>query len=296
MRVVHDIAGLRRAARALPGLAFVPTMGNLHDGHLALVRLARAHARHVAVSIFVNRLQFAPHEDFDRYPRTLEADLAKLAAEGADLVFAPGERALYPEPQSFIVTPPPVADELEGKFRPRFFHGVATVVLKLFNCVQPSVAVFGKKDYQQLHIVRGMVRQLDLPIEVVAGETVRETDGLAMSSRNAYLSLAERAEAPRLYGVLQQVAQGKAGAEEAFRMLLANGWKPDYVEIRRRSDLAPPGPHDRELVALAAARLGATRLIDNVEFQPRPTRGKARRSSTRPGSPSPARSGPSPRP
>lgn len=266
MKVATDIEAVRAATRELPGLAFVPTMGNLHEGHLALVRLARSRARHVAVSIFVNRLQFAPHEDFDRYPRTLEADLAKLAAEKVDLVFAPDERVLYPEPQGYIVEPPPIAAELEGRFRPRFFQGVATVVLKLFNCVQPGIAVFGKKDYQQLHIVRGMVRQLALPIEIVAGETVREADGLALSSRNAYLSTVERAEAPRLHRVLIEVAGGKLGCEQAFQTLASAGWKPDYVEVRRRGDLAPTQPGDRERVVLAAARLGATRLIDNLEF------------------------------
>lgn len=266
MQIVGDINTLRRAARALPGLAFVPTMGNLHEGHLALVRLARERAPRVAVSIFVNRLQFAPHEDFERYPRTFEADCGKLAAEGADLVFAPDERALYPEPQGYIVTPPPIANELEGRFRPGFFQGVATVVLKLFNCVQPSIAVFGKKDYQQLYIVRGMVRQLDLPIEIVAAETVREPDGLAMSSRNAYLSAAQRAAAPRLHGLLSAIASGRASCDEARRELAGTGWTPDYLEIRRRHDLAPPQSGDRDRVVLAAARLGTTRLIDNVEF------------------------------
>lgn len=265
MRIVSRIDDLRRAATGLPDLAFVPTMGNLHAGHLALVRLARARARHVAVSIFVNRLQFAPHEDFDRYPRSFETDCAKLAAESVDLVFAPDETVLYPAPQQFIVEPPPIAGELEGRFRPRFFNGVATVVLKLFNCVQPGVAVFGKKDYQQLHIVRGMVDQLNLPIGLVAGETVRESDGLAMSSRNAFLSPAERAEAPRLHRLLRET-RSAADAGRAMRELAASGWMPDYVEVRRRRDLAPPEPGDRELVALGAARLGGTRLIDNVEF------------------------------
>jgi pantoate--beta-alanine ligase len=265
MRIVRDIAELRRATAALPDLAFVPTMGNLHDGHLALVRLARGRARHVAASIFVNRLQFAPHEDFDRYPRTFAADCARLEAEGVELLFAPDETILYPEPQQVIVEPPPIAHELEGAFRPRFFHGVATVVLKLFNCVQPRVAVFGKKDYQQLHIVGRMVRQLDVPVEIVAGETVREPDGLAMSSRNGFLSAAERAEAPRLHRVLQQVAAGGPAAE-GMAALRAAGWQPDYVDVRRRADLAPAGRRDGERVVLAAARLGGTRLIDNLEF------------------------------
>jgi pantoate--beta-alanine ligase len=265
MRIVREVAELRRAAAGAGPLAFVPTMGNLHAGHLALGRLARARGGAVVFSIFVNRLQFAPSEDFDRYPRTFERDCALLEAEGVDLLFAPDERVLYPQPQAYFVKPPPLADELEGRFRPGFFQGVATVVLKLFNCVQPAVAVFGKKDYQQLHLVRGMVRQLDLPIEVVAGETVREPDGLAMSSRNGYLSAAERAEAPRLFRTLNHV-KDDAGARDAMRELAAAGWKPDYVEVRRRSDLAPAESGDHERVVVAAARLGATRLIDNVEF------------------------------
>jgi pantoate--beta-alanine ligase len=265
MIVVREIAELRRAA-ADPPLAFVPTMGNLHDGHLALVRLARERAPRVAVSIFVNRLQFAPHEDFDSYPRTFAADCEKLAAAGVDLVFAPDERILYPESQRFLVEPPPIAGELEGRFRPRFFHGVSTVVLKLLNCVQPRTAVFGKKDYQQLLIVREMARQFNLPVEIVAGETVREADGLAMSSRNGYLSANERREAPRLYRTLLEVQSGRLDSAQAMRVLQAAGWTPDYVEVRRRSDLAPPRTGDRERVALAAARLGATRLIDNVEI------------------------------
>ena len=265
MMVVREIGELRRAAHGAPH-AFVPTMGNLHAGHLALVRLARERAPRVAVSIFVNRLQFAPHEDFDGYPRSFAADCEKLSAAGVDLVFAPDEQILYPEPQRFLVEPPPVAGELEGRFRPRFFHGVATVVLKLFNCVQPGAAVFGKKDYQQLLVVRDMVRQFNLPVEIVAGETVREADGLAMSSRNVYLSSAERAEAPRLHRTLLEVAAGRMDGAQAMRALEAAGWQPDYVEVRRRGDLAPPGAGERELVTLAAARLGATRLIDNLEF------------------------------
>jgi pantoate--beta-alanine ligase len=265
VNVVRDIDALRRAAAGAP-LAFVPTMGNLHAGHLALVELARTQAPRVAASIFVNRLQFAPSDDFDRYPRTFAADCEKLAAAGVELVFAPGERVLYPQPQQFIVEPGPLGEELEGRFRPRFFHGVATVVLKLLNCVQPRVAVFGKKDYQQLMIVRQMVRQLDLPLDIVGGETVREADGLAMSSRNGYLSAAERAEAPRLQRTLREVAAGQLTGPQAMRVLQDAGWQPDYVEVRRRSDLAVPDAQDRERVVLAAARLGATRLIDNLEF------------------------------
>ena len=267
MRIVRDIAALRgELAGARP--AFVPTMGNLHEGHLSLVRLARGAApgRPVVASIFVNRLQFAPGEDFERYPRTFERDCALLAAEGTDLVFAPDESVLYPEPQTYLVRPPAIADELEGRFRPRFFDGVATVVLKLLNCVQPLVAAFGKKDYQQLHILRGMVRQLDLPVSIVAGETVREADGLAMSSRNGYLSAAERAEAPRLHGLLQDIRTERATCADAVRALAAAGWNPDYIEVRRRADLAPARAGEPERVVLAAARLGETRLIDNLEF------------------------------
>jgi pantoate--beta-alanine ligase len=272
MHIVRDIASLRKA-RGGGALAFVPTMGGLHEGHLALVRIARSRAARVAVSIYVNRLQFGPGEDYERYPRSLERDCEKLERENVDLLFAPEERELYPEPQHYIVEPPPIADELEGRFRRRFFHGVATVVLKLFNSVQPSIAIFGKKDYQQLVIVRGMVRQFDLPIEIVAGETVRESDGLAMSSRNAYLSAAERAEAPALYRALKHIKDRITAGErgigvletQAVRALADSGWKPDYVELRERHTLAAPGPADRELVILGAARLGGTRLIDSLE-------------------------------
>jgi pantoate--beta-alanine ligase len=264
MQILRDIDSLRRAISA--AVCLVPTMGNLHPGHLSLVRLARAHAPAVAVSIFVNRLQFLPGEDFERYPRTFERDCELLEAEGVEFLFAPDEKALYPETQHTRVHPGPLGDDLEGRFRPGFFAGVATVVLKLLNCVQPRSAVFGKKDYQQLMVVRAIVRQLNLPVAIVAGETVREPDGLAMSSRNAYLSAAERAEAPRLHRVLKEIAGGKLKADKAIKELAAAGWKPDYVEVRRRRDLAPPQSGDRELVVLAAARLGGTRLIDNLEF------------------------------
>lgn len=265
MRVIADIASLRAELAGAGPLAFVPTMGSLHEGHLSLVRLARSRARRVAASIFVNRLQFAAGEDYDRYPRGFERDCALLRAEGVDVLFAPEEKTLYPEPQTYLVKASGASQDLEGRFRPGFFEGVATVVLKLFNCVQPTLAVFGKKDYQQLIVVRGMVRQLALPVEIVAGETIRESDGLAMSSRNAYLSASERAEAPRLYRVLREVAANR-DCEAALRKLEIAGWKPDYVDVRRRSDLAPPQSGDRELVVLGAARLGTTRLIDNVEF------------------------------
>jgi pantoate--beta-alanine ligase len=265
MRVVREIAELRAAAAG--PVAFVPTMGNLHEGHLSLVRTSKSLGKTVVVSIFVNRLQFRPGEDFDSYPRSFERDCALLESQGVDLLFAPDEAVLYPEKQRFTVHPGPLGEELEGRFRPGFFQGVATVVLKLLNCVQPAAAVFGKKDYQQLMVVRGLVRQLDLPVEIVAGETVREADGLAMSSRNAYLGAAERAEAPRLHRVLHTVKQG-THPDRAMAELAAAGWQPDYVEVRRQSDLAPPAAGDRELVVLGAARLGKTRLIDNLEFYP----------------------------
>jgi pantoate--beta-alanine ligase len=264
MQILHDIESLRRSVSG--ETALVPTMGNLHEGHLSLVRIARQHAPRVAVSIFVNRLQFLPGEDFERYPRTFERDCEMLATAGVDLVFAPDEKVLYPEPQTVKVRTGPLGDDLEGRFRPGFLDGVATVVLKLLNCVQPRTAVFGKKDYQQLMVVRALVRQLDLPVAIVAGETVREADGLAMSSRNAYLSADERARAPQLYRTLQQVAAGKTNPEKAMKEMTAGGWYPDYVEVRRRRDLAPPQAGERDLVVLAAARLGQTRLIDNLEF------------------------------
>jgi pantoate--beta-alanine ligase len=275
MRVIHTLAELRTALAGQRQIAFVPTMGNLHDGHLSLVALARQRGGPVVASIFVNRLQFQPHEDFDTYPRTLERDCNLLQDAGCDIVFAPSERELYPEPQGYMVHPPAgLADILEGAFRPGFFVGVSTVVLKLFNCVQPAAAVFGKKDYQQLMVIRRMVRQLALPIDIVAGETSRAPDGLALSSRNGYLSATERAEAPRLAQVLRQTAQhlaagGPAQAaaleEAAMAALRAHGWVPDYVAIRRREDLGTPQAGDA-LVVLAAARLGSTRLIDNLEL------------------------------
>jgi pantoate--beta-alanine ligase len=265
MRVLSEISSLRKELGKAGRVAFVPTMGNLHEGHLSLVRIARREADAVVVSIFVNRLQFLPGEDFDKYPRTFERDRRMLEAEGVGFLFAPDETVLYPQPQGYVVRPPPLADDLEGRFRPGFFDGVCTVVLKLFNCVQPAVAVFGKKDYQQLALIRGMARQLDLPVAIVAGETCREDDGLAMSSRNGYLSAAERAEAPRLHRVMQEVAGG-ASPSQAMAELTGAGWRPDYVEVRRRSDLAAAGPQDKERVVLGAARLGATRLIDSLEF------------------------------
>jgi pantoate--beta-alanine ligase len=279
MQLVHTLAELR-AAVAAGGRApaFVPTMGNLHAGHLALVQQAREAGGPVVASIFVNRLQFAPHEDFDSYPRTLEQDAVLLREAGCDVLFAPREAELYPEPQTVKVQPDPaLADVLEGAFRPGFFVGVCTVVLKLFNAVQPRLAVFGKKDYQQLMVVRQMVRQLALPVQVLGHETARADDGLALSSRNGYLSAAERAEAPALAQALRALAAGvRAGRKdvaaleaEAMATLTQRGWAPDYVALRRQADLGlPQGGAEEALVVLAAARLGRTRLIDNLEITP----------------------------
>ncbi len=278
MRVIHTLAELRPALAGQNRTVLVPTMGNLHAGHLALVRQARALGGPVVVSIFVNRLQFLPHEDFDQYPRTLARDCELLAAEGCDIVFAPTESELYPEPQSYKVAPPPaLADLLEGEFRPGFFTGVCTVVMKLFQCVQPAVAVFGQKDYQQLQVIAGMVRQFAMPIEVQGAPTVRAEDGLALSSRNGYLGDAERSEAVALPLTLKELAQAARDTQrslaeleaQAAQALQARGWVPDYLTLRRRADLLPPTDAQRAageaLVALGAARLGKTRLIDNLE-------------------------------
>jgi pantoate--beta-alanine ligase len=273
MEIIPGIAALRQRLSGERPIAFVATMGNLHQGHVQLLRAARTRGGCVVASIFVNRLQFAPHEDFDRYPRTFVADCDKLASCGTDVVFAPSETEFYPEAQNYLVEPPALGNQLEGEFRPGFFRGVATVVLKLFAIVGPQVAVFGKKDYQQLTIVRNMVRQFCLPIEIVAGETTRDPDGLALSSRNSYLSGPERAEAPRLARTLQAVRQAlisgrrdmSALESESSSVLNQNQWKVDYVAIRKQSDLQKPDPTDRDLVILAAARLGRTRLIDNIE-------------------------------
>ena len=273
MHIVHTISALREVLGAASNAAFVPTMGNLHEGHLALVRLAKRHGGPVVASVFVNRLQFAPHEDFETYPRTLERDCELLRGAGCDFVFAPSEAELYPQPQGYRVQPPPdLADCLEGQFRPGFFTGVCTVVLKLFSIVQPRVAAFGKKDYQQLMVIRNMVRQLALPIDIVGGETTRADDGLALSSRNGYLNAEERREAVRLsqelLGIASALRSGQSGfaqlEQAAMDRLRSNGWAPDYVAIRRQRDLAPAEARDA-LVVLAAARLGTTRLIDNLE-------------------------------
>jgi pantoate--beta-alanine ligase len=279
MKIISTIEELRDQLRGQLRTAFVPTMGNLHDGHLSLMRLARKHGDPVVASIFVNRLQFGPNEDFEKYPRTFQADVEKLEKEGVYVLFAPTEKDMYPEPQEYRVRPPDdLGNTLEGEFRPGFFTGVTTVVMKLFSCVQPRVAVFGKKDYQQLMIVRNMARQFALPTEIIGAETFRADDGLALSSRNMYLSEAERAEAPRLYQALNFVAsEMHAGHLDVFQLehkameqLASHGWNPDYISIRKRADLQPPSAGDlaqgSPLVVLAAARLGTTRLIDNLEI------------------------------
>ena len=279
MKIISSIDELRDQLRGQLRTVFVPTMGNLHDGHLSLMRLARKHGDPVVASIFVNRLQFGPNEDFDKYPRTFAADIEKLEKEGVYVLFAPTEKDLYPEPQEFRVKPPSdLGNILEGEFRPGFFDGVTTVVLKLFSCVQPGVAVFGKKDYQQLMIIRNMARQFALPTQIIAAETYRAKDGLALSSRNSYLSETERAEAPALFRELNAIADEiRSGnldisllQNNAMQRLKDRGWNPDYVAIRKRIDLQPPTAGDLAqnvpLVTLAAAKLGVTRLIDNLEI------------------------------
>jgi len=279
MQVIHTLADLRAVLAGSTKTALVPTMGNLHEGHLALVREAALHGFPVVATIFVNRLQFLPHEDFDQYPRTLERDCQLLEGAGCDIVFAPSEAELYPEPQAFKVTPPSaIADLLEGEFRPGFFTGVCTVVMKLFQCVQPAVAVFGQKDYQQLMVIKAMARQFALPTEIVGAPTIRANDGLALSSRNGYLSQDERAEATALSRALRAIAAAlREGARDVAAVedkekaaLEARGWKTDYLTVRRRADLLPPTADDlaakTPLVALAASRLGKTRLIDNLEI------------------------------
>jgi pantoate--beta-alanine ligase len=272
--VIHTIADLRRRLKSEPSVALVPTMGNLHAGHISLVTLAHGHGECVVATIFVNRLQFDAGGEFDRYPRTLEHDVAMLGEAGCHVLFAPDEKEMYPEPQQIHVTPPAVAATLEGEFRPGHFQGVCTVVAKLFNMVQPQVSIFGKKDYQQLHVLRALARQLDFETAIVGVETVREADGLAMSSRNGYLSVEERARAPQLNRELMKLKAAIEGGshrhhrheEMAIADLTLAGWKVDYIAVRNRSALASPGPHDKDLVVLGAAWLGKTRLIDNVEI------------------------------
>jgi len=275
MQIHSTISGLRMALGSAGRIAFAPTMGNLHDGHVSLMQAAGSQGDTVVASIFVNRLQFGVGEDFDRYPRTFEADCERLAAAGVDHLFAPDEAELYPEPQTYLVQPSAQHEQtLEGESRPGHFRGMATVVTKLFNIVQPQVALFGKKDYQQLMVIRNMVRQLALPIEILGCDTVRADDGLALSSRNGYLSADERQEAPRLYRELTELAQAVRDGARDFDLLehatishlRDAGWKPDYVSVRRRIDLQEPEADERSLVVLAAARLGGTRLIDNLEI------------------------------
>ena len=274
MQIYSSIADLRAALQKRGRVVFVPTMGNLHAGHISLMQQARAHGNTVVASIFVNRIQFGPNEDFDKYPRSFEADCDKLAAAGIDILFAPTEADLYPAAQEYFVEPPAIQNILDGEFRPGHFRGVATVVLKLFNIVQPQAALFGKKDYQQLMVIRNMTRQLALPIEIIGGETVRAEDGLALSSRNGYLSTEQRAEAPRLYRLLNDIRDAvRNGANDtvslentAIAALDQAGWKTDYVAVRQQSDLSTPKGVNAPLVVLAASRLGTTRLIDNIEI------------------------------
>lgn len=275
MQVIHTVAQLRARLAGEAAIVLVPTMGNLHAGHLALVDEAKRHGRCIVASIFVNRLQFEPGGDFDRYPRTLAADCAKLERAGCHVVFAPDEAELYPQPQEILVSPPKLADQLCGAFRPGHFQGVATVVAKLFNIVAPHTAVFGRKDYQQLAVIRALAEQMNYPVAIVGVDTVREPDGLAMSSRNGYLSSEERIAAVRLSGNLMQIRDLVQGGRRDFDALCANatrdltqaGWRVDYVAVRKSAGLALPGPSDAELVVLGAAWLGTTRLIDNVEFR-----------------------------
>jgi len=283
MKIISDINELRDHLRGQNRTSFVPTMGNLHEGHLSLMRLARQHGDPVVASIFVNRLQFGPNEDFDSYPRTMQADIDKLEQEGVYVLFAPTEKDLYPQPQEYRVDPPQqLGDILEGDFRPGFFKGVCTVVLKLFSCVQPRVAVFGKKDYQQLMIVRQMASQFALPVEIVPAETIRAEDGLALSSRNIYLSASERAEAPALQRQLSAMREHVLSLKEktvsalldieakALMQMQTRGWEPDYMAIRQQANLAKPTQADLDggqpLVIVTAAKLGKTRLIDNLEI------------------------------
>jgi pantoate--beta-alanine ligase len=284
MHIVHTIDELRQAIAASAKPAFVPTMGNLHRGHLSLLEMARELGDCTVASIFVNRLQFQPGEDFDRYLRTWDADCEALQSHDCDVLFAPREHDLYPEPQRYkIAADPALAAKLEGYFRPGFFDGVCTVVLKLFMAVfagkANGTAVFGKKDYQQLKVVEAMTRQFALPIEIIAAETARAEDGLALSSRNGYLTPTQRKQAPDLYQQLLILAQGyrlqagdqaieawvRSAERAAVQRLKAQGWEVDYLSLRRREDLEPAHA-GHSLVVLAAAKLGQTRLIDNLEI------------------------------
>ena len=273
MEIISTVDELRARLAGERDVCCVPTMGNIHDGHLSLVKIAVQTAPVALTTIFVNRLQFGQGEDFERYPRTFEEDCAKLEAAGNAIVFNPDEQQMYSEPQAFFVDPPKVAKKLEGRFRPGHFRGVCTVVLKLFNTVQPQSAVFGKKDYQQLAIIRHMVDQFALPIRIIPAETVRADDGLALSSRNRYLSKEERKEAPRLREAILQIRDAIEGGDRKFvameyaagALLSRHGWNVDYVVVRTQRGLKRPSPDDSDLVILGAATLGSTRLIDNLE-------------------------------
>ena len=274
MEIITDIPSLRLRLKSEHYVVFVPTMGNLHEGHLSLIQIAKQKSGCLVSSIFVNRLQFGQTSDFDQYPRTLKEDLKFLEKNGVDVVFAPTEEDIYPVHQEFIIEPPPLANILEGEFRPGFFSGVATLVLKLFNLVQPQLAIFGKKDYQQLCIMREMTRQLNLSIEIGEGETVRASDGLALSSRNRFLNKEERAEAVYLFQVLSKIKleietgnkNFKKLQNDARETLISRGWDVDYIALRECNTLAPAQVNNGALVVLGAAKLGETRLIDNLEI------------------------------
>lgn len=285
MQIIHTVAELRQALSKQANVVFVPTMGNLHAGHIQLVNVAKQHSECVVVSIFVNPLQFGPTEDLASYPRTLEADCEKLKAAGASIVFSPSVEEMYPQMtesksdgtnlnQTMTITPPPIASELCGATRPGHFSGVATVVMKLFNMVQPSIAVFGQKDFQQLFIIKQMVKQFNLPINIIGVDTVREPSGLAMSSRNGYLTEAQRAAASQLNCALQNIVNSvKTGNKDysqlelqAKNKLTEQGWLADYISIRSSLTLTPATSVDSQLVVLGAAKLGNTRLIDNLAF------------------------------
>ncbi len=282
MDIIHSLAALRERLHHESNISFVPTMGNLHAGHIALAKIAKSEASCTVVSIFVNPLQFGKNEDLSNYPRTLEEDYDALKSVGVDVVFAPSVIEMYPDydaashdlGQSMTITPPPIANTLCGATRPGHFVGVATVVMKLFHMVQPHVAIFGKKDFQQLTIIREMVKQFNLPIRILAGETVREKDGLALSSRNGYLSPAQRTEAPRLNKALSLVVDALKSGNKDFasvevqttQYLTQMGWIVDYIKICNAKTLMSAHFEDKTLIVLGAAKLGSTRLIDNIEF------------------------------
>ncbi len=276
MHIFHTITELRSWRKQVKRVALVPTMGNLHAGHLALVRTAKAHADAVVVSIFVNRIQFGVGEDFDLYPRTLAEDVEKLTEAGVDVVFAPSETELYPNgTQQYFVEPPAIQNELCGRSRPGHFRGVATIVTKLFNIVQPDVACFGKKDYQQLAVIKGMVQDLNMDIDIIPVEIERADSGLALSSRNGYLTIEQREQAAQLSAQLRTLAEAMRRGNRQFAALensaatylQQHGWQVDYIEVRHAQTLTKAQISDKNLVIVAAAILGTTRLIDNLEVQ-----------------------------